>query len=121
MRAPVDYGGLHDVYAVVDGQQVAKGGFLLERTVTIRPKKGPLGTPITVKVVGMGSPTYESVGAVLYDNKYTGAASANMTRGIAVFKLRAAGEVGAHWIDVRGSQSHRALPEHGAVPGAVDG
>ena len=103
VKAPVDYGGLHDIYAVVDGQQVAKGGFLLERAVTIRPKKGPLGTPITVKVVGMGSPTYESVGAVLYDNKYTGAASANMTRGIAVFKLRAAGEVGAHWIEYAGS------------------
>jgi hypothetical protein len=46
-----------------------------------------------VKVVGMGSPTYESVGSVLYDNKYTGAASANMTRGVLSFKLRAAGEV----------------------------
>jgi hypothetical protein len=74
-RAPKDYGGLHDIFAVVDGKQVAKGGFLLERQVTMRPKSGPVGTPITITVVGMGSPTYESVGAVLYDNHYTGAAS----------------------------------------------
>ncbi|MET0939340.1 MAG: hypothetical protein ABWY51_08980, partial [Gaiellaceae bacterium] len=103
VRAPLDYGGLHDIYAVVDGVQVAKGGFLLERVVTITPRRGPVGTPITVKVVGMGSPTYESVGGVLYDNKYTGAASANMTRGVLSFKLRAAGEVGAHWIEYGGS------------------
>jgi len=103
VKAPLDYGGLHDIYAVVNGVQVAKGGFLLERVVTISPKRGPVGTPITIKVVGMGSPTYESVGGVLYDNKYTGAASANMTRGITVFKLRAAGEVGPHWIEYAGS------------------
>jgi len=103
LKAPLDYGGLHDLYAVVDGVQVAKGGFLLERVVTIRPRRGPVGTPITVKVVGMGSPTYESVGGVLYDNKYTGAASANMTRGVVSFRLRAAGEVGSHWIEYGGS------------------
>jgi hypothetical protein len=103
VKAPLDYGGLHDIYAVVDGVQVAKGGFLLERVVTITPKRGPVGTSITVKVVGMGSPTYESVGGVLYDNKYTGAASANMTRGVVSFKLRAAGEVGPHWIEYGGS------------------
>jgi hypothetical protein len=103
VKTPVDYGGLHDVYALVDGKQVAKGGFLLERVVTMSPKKGPVGTPITIKVVGMGSPTYESVGGILYDNRYTGAISANMTRGVSVFKLRAAGDVGTHWIEVAGS------------------
>ena len=71
-RVPKDFGGLHDIFAVVDGKQVAKGGFLLERTVKISPTRGPVGTPITVTVVGMGSPTYESVGAVLYDNHYAG-------------------------------------------------
>ncbi|HET7514145.1 MAG TPA: hypothetical protein VFJ60_05045 [Gaiella sp.] len=102
-RAPRDFGGLHDIFAVVDGKQVAKGGFLLERSVRISPVRGPVGTPITVTVVGMGSPTYESVGAVLYDNKFTGAISANTTRGVSVFKLRASGGVGTHWIEVAGS------------------
>jgi len=102
-KVPKDFGGLHDIYAVVDGVQVAKGGFLLERTVRISPTRGPIGTPITVTVVGMGSPTYESVGSVLYDNRYAGAVSANTTRGFAVFKLRAAGGVGSHWIEYAGS------------------
>ena len=102
-RVPKDFGGLHDIFAVVDGKQVAKGGFLLERTVKISPTRGPVGTPITVTVVGMGSPTYESVGAVLYDNHYAGAISANTTRGVSIFKIRASGGVGAHWIELAGS------------------
>jgi hypothetical protein len=102
-KAPKDFGGIHDIFAVVDGVQMAKGGFLVERTVTISPKRGPVGTPITVTVVGMGSPTYESVGAVLYDNHYAGAVSANTTRGVTSFKIRASGKVGPHWIDYQGS------------------
>ena len=103
LKVPKDFGGLHDIFAVVDGVQVAKGGFLLERTVTISPKAGPVGTPITVSVVGMGSPTYESVGAVLYDNHYAGAVSANTTRGVTTFKIRASGKAGEHWIEYAGS------------------
>jgi hypothetical protein len=103
LRVPKDFGGIHDIYAVVDGVQVAKGGFLLERTITISPKSGPVGTPVTVSVVGMGSPTYESVGAVLYDNHYAGAVSANTTRGVTSFKIRASGKPGVHWIEYAGS------------------
>jgi hypothetical protein len=51
----------------------------------------------------MGSPTYESVGAVLYDNHYAGAVSANTTRGVTTFKIRAAGKPGVHWIEYAGS------------------
>ena len=102
-RVPRDFGGLHDIFAVVDGKQVAKGGFLLERTVKISPTRGPIGTPIKVTVVGMGSPTYESIGGVLYDNRFTGSISANTTRGVSVFTIRAAGDVGQHWIEVGGS------------------
>lgn len=103
VKAPVDFGGIHDLYAVADGAQLAKGGYLLERKVTMSPRKGPVGTKITVKVVGMGSPTYESVGGVLYDNRYAGAVSANTTRGVAEFTIRAAGGVGPHWIEYAGS------------------
>ncbi len=101
--APRDYGGLHDIFAVIGGTQVAKGGYLLERTVKISPTRGPVGTPITVTVNGMGSPTYESVGSVLYDNRYSGAVSANTTRGWTQFKIRASGKPGAHFIEYAGS------------------
>ena len=105
VKTPVDFGGLHDVYAVVNGTQVAKGGLLILRTVTMSPRKGPVGTPITVKVLGLGANTYESLGSVLYDNKFTGTVSGNMTRGATVFKMRAAGEPGPHWVDF-GDSSH---------------
>ena len=118
---PKDFGGLHDIFAVIDGKQVAKGGFLLERTVRISPAKGPVGTPITVTVVGMGSPTYESVGSVLYDNNYAGAVSANTTRGWTTFKIRASGKVGAHFIEYAGLEPHGAVPQHAAVARAMDG
>ena len=101
--APKDFGGIHDIYAVVDGAQVAKGGFLLERQVRISPTRGPVGTPIKVTVIGMGSPTYESVGALLWDNHFAGAVSANTTRGVTSFTIRAAGKVGPHYIEYAGS------------------
>ena len=121
VKAPKDFGGIHDIFAVVDGMQVAKGGFLLERQVSISPKRGPVGTPITISIVGMGSPTYESVGAVLYDNRYAGAVSANTTRGVTSFKIRAAGKVGPALDRVRGLEPHGPVPQHGAVAGPMDG
>ena len=39
--APKDFGGIHDIYAVVDGMQVAKGGFLIARSATISAEEGP--------------------------------------------------------------------------------
>ena len=103
VKAPQDFGGIHDVYAVVDGTQVAKGGFLLARTVRSVPPEGPVGTPITVTVTGMGSPTYESVGAVLYDNQLHGAVSADTTRGWPCSTSGPPGPVGDHWIEYAGS------------------
>ena len=96
VKAPVDWGGLHDIYAVVDGVQVAKGGFLISRHATISPKSGPIGTPITVTYYGLGSKLYEGSAALTYDNKFVGQLTANWSRGVAVAHIRAAGPVGKH-------------------------
>jgi hypothetical protein len=98
--APKDFGGIHDIYAVIDGVQVAKGGFLLPRSATITPKRGPIGTPITITYTGLGSSLYEGGASLLYDNKYVGAMMANWTRGTAVAHIRASGPVGRHTIEV---------------------
>ena len=87
--APKDFGGIHDIYAVVDGKQVAKGGFLVARSASITPKRGPIGTMLTVTYNGLGSSLYEGGGSLLYDNKYAGAIMANWTRGTAVVHIRA--------------------------------
>jgi hypothetical protein len=100
LAAPKDWGGIHDIYAVVDGVQYAKGGFLVARSAKVTPRSGPIGTPITVTYAGLGSSLYEGGAALLYDNKFVGAMTANWTRGIAVAHIRASGPVGRHIISL---------------------
>ncbi len=107
--APHDFGGIHDIYAVVNGKQVAKGGFLVARSAVITPTKGPIGTMITVRYDGLGSSLYEGGGSLLYDNKYTGAIMANWTRGTAIMHIRASGPVGRHTIEVADAISFKYL------------
>ncbi|MBI2888287.1 MAG: hypothetical protein HYY02_13925 [Chloroflexi bacterium] len=98
--APEDYGEIHDIYAVLDGQDVAKAGFRIVRNVTISPLTGPVGTPITIKVDGLGWKPYEGTLGVRWDNAYTGFISAVTTRGTTAGQIRAAGPAGRHVIEV---------------------
>jgi hypothetical protein len=100
LKVPPDFGGIHDIYAVVDGVQVAKGGFLIARSATMTPRRGPVGTMITLKYSGLGSSLYEGGASVQYDNHYVGAVTANWTRGLATVQFRAAGPVGRHTIEI---------------------
>ena len=109
LRAPKDFGGIHDLYAVVDGVQVAKGGFLIARTATMSPKKGPIGTMITLTYSGLGASLYEGGASLLYDNHYVGALMANWTRGVATVQFRASGPVGRHTIRVADAISFEYL------------
>lgn len=97
-KIPRDFGGVHDIYAVQDGVAIAHGGFQMNPTLSISPKSGPIGTPITVTYTGMGANLYTGGVSVLWDNSYAGEAMAIWTRGTAVFKLRASGNVGVHYI-----------------------
>ena len=58
-----------------------------------------MGTPITIKVTGLGWKTYESTIAVRYDNQFTGILTAVTTRGTVTAQIRAAGPVGKHVLD----------------------
>lgn len=95
-KMPEDFGGPHDIYAVLDGVAVAKGGVQMTPTVSITPKSGPIGTPITITYKGMGPNLYTAGIAVLWDNGYAGEAQSIWTRGSATFKIYAAGGVGKH-------------------------
>jgi hypothetical protein len=109
LKTPRDFGGIHEVYAVMDGVQVAKGGFLISRWAKMTPKRGPIGTMITLTYGGLGSSLYEGGAAAYYDNKYIGAIMANWTRGVATVKFRAAGPVGRHVVQVADAISHDYL------------
>jgi len=97
---PVDYGEVHDVYLTVDGQDIARAGFRIMRKVTISPESGPIGTPISITVTGLGSTQYTNTLGVRYDNMPTGIITAVTTRGTATGSIRAAGQAGKHTIDI---------------------
>ncbi len=109
LTAPVDWGGVHDIYAVVNGAEVAHGGFITLRTVTVSPTSGPVGTPITITYSGLGPSLYTGGASLLYDNHYVGELMANWTRGTAQVMIRATGPVGKHVIQIGNAISYMYL------------
>ena len=109
MKAPNDWGGIHDIYAVVGGTAVAHGGFLIARWVKISPRSGPIGTPIHITYGGLGDLFYEGGFSLLWDNHYVGEGMSTWTRGTASFMIRAAGPVGRHTIQIGNAISYLYL------------
>jgi hypothetical protein len=96
---PEDYGYLHDIRAVVDGQDTARGGFDVSLAATATPASGPIGTPIHLRVTGLNPNLFSgSTLAVRYDNAYTGILTAATTNGTAEATIRASGNLGDHAI-----------------------
>jgi hypothetical protein len=108
LTAPEDFGGVHDIYVAVDGQDVARGGFQINRSITVTPKQGPVGTPITISVTGLAKPPVEHAFSVRYDNQYTGTITGVTTKGSATAVIRAAGPPGLHAIELSGGGNHGA-------------
>jgi hypothetical protein len=100
MKVPSDFGGAHDIYLVKDGIAYGKGAYQINRTVTISPKQGPVGTPITVTYTGLGASLYTAGGSINYDNKYVGQVLGIWTRGTGQAVIRASGRPGDHYIQV---------------------
>jgi len=97
---PEDYGGVHDVMAVVDGRTVAQNGIEVTQSFEISATSGPIGAPIELHVKGLGWRTMESTWVVNWDNNTLGWVSAASARGSAVARFRAAGPAGNHVIKV---------------------
>jgi hypothetical protein len=97
---PEDFGGVHDVMAIVDGRTVAQNGIDVTQSFEISATSGPIGTPIELRVKGLGWRTMESTWVVNWDNNTLGWISAASVRGTAVARFRAAGPPGDHVIKV---------------------
>ncbi len=97
---PEDYGGVHDVMALIDGKPVAQNGIEVTQSFEMTPTSGPIGTPIELAVKGLGWRTMESTWVVNWDNNLVGFVSAAGTKGSAVARFRASGPSGAHVIKV---------------------
>jgi len=93
---PEDFGGVHEVIARIDGTPVAQGAMSVTQTFAMTPASGPVGTPIELRVSGLGWRTMESTWVVNWDNQEVGFVSAAGTRGSAVARFRATGPAGDH-------------------------
>ena len=97
---PEDYGGVHDVIAMIDGKTVAQNGIEVTQSFEMTPLSGPIGTPIELRVKGLGWRTMENTWVVNWDNRAIGFVTAVSTHGSAVARFRAAGPVGDHPVKV---------------------
>lgn len=99
---PEDYGYVHNVYVVSDGANVAHQGFTVVPKLTVTPLSGPVGTPITIRVTGIGFRFWEMTLHLLYDGAYTGLLSAISTGGTATTVIPASGAIGLHTLQILG-------------------
>jgi len=115
---PEDYGGVHEVTVLIDGKPVAQNGIEVTQSFEISPDSGPIGTPIELKVKGLGWRTMESTWVVNWDNRAVGFVSAAGTRGSAVARFRAVGPVGDHPVKVYSGYQAQSYLNYEQAPNA---
>ncbi len=93
---PEGFGFLHDVLVVQKDKILNKAAFEVEMEVSVSPTSGPVGTPISVNIQGIGWRPLENSWVLLYDNKFTGWMSAVSTDGSARAVIPATGTPGKH-------------------------
>lgn len=103
---PQDFGFTHNVTVHRGDDVLNRAAFRTEMEMSISPTSGPVGTPITVEVTGMGYGYLENSWQLTYDNKYTGWISAVTTDGSATATIPAVGTPGTHVIQLTHGWSH---------------
>jgi hypothetical protein len=101
---PEGFGFTHDLVVLEGGTTGGtirgKLGFNVDMKISIDSTSGPLGSPITVSISGMGWRDYENSWMLLYDNKYTGVLTTTTTHGMGKAVIPATGGTGKHIIQV---------------------
>ncbi|HTI88907.1 MAG TPA: hypothetical protein VL966_20070 [Alphaproteobacteria bacterium] len=93
---PDDFGFQHDVVVQRGARLLTQTGFGVDMTMTVTPESGPIGTPITIEVKGIGWRPLENSWLLSYDNSFTGWVSAVSTEGTARVTIPATGVSGVH-------------------------
>src|SRR5262249_39011991 len=115
---PEDYGGVHEVTAFIEGKPVAQNGVEVTQSFEMSPASGPIGTPIELRVKGLGWRTMESTWVVNWDNHAVGFVSAAGTRGSAVARFRAAGPIGNHPVKIYSGYQAQSYLNYEQAPNA---
>ena len=96
ITVPDDFGFTHNLTLETDAAILNRAGFFVEPTASISPTSGPLGTPITVTMKGVGYAYLENSFMLMYDNQFTGVLTSVTTNGTAMAVIPATGSVGTH-------------------------
>ena len=115
-KVPEDYGGVHEVFFSENGVPLAQGGIQVGQTFEMHPTEGPVGTPIEIRVKGLGWRTLESTWVVNWDNQNVGWVSATDTRGSSVARFRAAGAIGEHHVQLYTGYMGQGYLNHEQAP-----
>jgi hypothetical protein len=115
-KVPEDYGGVHEVFLSDNGVPLAQGGIDVGQTFEMHPTEGPVGTPIEIRVKGLGWRTMESTWVVNWDNQEVGWVSATNTRGSAIARFRASGSIGEHQVKVYTGYMGQGYLNHEQAP-----
>ena len=99
-HVPEDFGYVHNVFVESGGAQFARGGFVVVPHLEVSPTSGPVGTPITVRMTGIGYRFWEIAWHMLYDGAHAGMLTAITTRGTAVATIPATGHLGLHTLQL---------------------
>jgi hypothetical protein len=98
---PDDLGGMHAIELRDGDRLLAHVSFAIETSiVSISPTSGPVGTPVTIHLKGVGWTEYDNIYVATYDNAYMGYACGFNTAGDVVINFTASGEPGDHIIDL---------------------
>lgn len=97
---PDGFGFTHNVQVLQDGVVRNQTAFYVEMEVAVSPASGPVGTPITLDVRGIGVSPLHSSWELTYDNQFTGWMSAVTTNGHATFTVPATGAPGPHVLKI---------------------
>ena len=95
LTVPDDLGGLHAISIRSGDKTLARTHFVIETSIVgISPTSGPVGTPVTIHLKGVGWTDYDNIYVVTYDNAYMGYACGFNSQGDVVVNFTAAGSPG---------------------------
>ena len=120
-KVPDGFGYSHNVRVNHAGTDLNQAGFTIPLVASISPTSGPVGTPISLTMTGIGFKAYHQNYVVSYDNVMTGWLSAVTTQGTAHATIPATGVVGPHYLTFyeTGDRTPYLNLDQSPVPGPI--
>src|SRR5256714_2970259 len=97
---PDDFGFEHDIVLQQGTRLLTQAAYDVDMTIDISPRSGPVGTPITFEVKGIGWRSLFNSWELLYDNNFTGWMSSVTTGGAGKVTNSPTGRPRGHILEV---------------------